>query len=301
MISILIPIYNQNIVKLVDELIEQCQKAKVAFEIICLDDGSQMRFRKKNQEINSRFCVNYVELTANIGRSRIRNRLCNLARYDWLLYLDCDVKPASKKFIRNYLDVLGSEASYVGGINYNRKLPKDKSKHLHWYYGHRRESRSSKRRNNNPESFFHSGNFMISRNVMLSHPFDDTEVGYGFEDIILGHEITKNGKKIIHINNPVIHKGLKEHKVFLEQQKEAVLKLARLYLDGTIRNTRLIKTHKFLLRFRLLRFFINSIHKRENNLIEGLLENPKQLIRLDLLKLYYFDKGLKGLKIKRNQ
>ena len=61
MLSILIPIYNRDVTKLVEELLDQCGKANIPFEILCFDDGSTEKWKKKNKVINARFGVNYVE------------------------------------------------------------------------------------------------------------------------------------------------------------------------------------------------------------------------------------------------
>ena len=99
MLSVLIPVHNCKIVKLVEELTRQCQAASIDFEVICLDDGSGNKIKEFNRVVSGLFGVNYVELSENVGRSRIRNKLGALARYDRLLFIDCDSKIISRKYI----------------------------------------------------------------------------------------------------------------------------------------------------------------------------------------------------------
>jgi len=136
MISILIPIYNFNVTALVQKLVDQCSKAKIHFEIICFDDGSSPKFKALNQPILNLMGVNYVELSENYGRSKIRNKLAKVAQYDYLLFLDCDSKIKYANFIKNYIKEIKREADVTyGGRYYKKGKPRAKSKVLHWKYG----------------------------------------------------------------------------------------------------------------------------------------------------------------------
>ena len=103
MLSILIPVFNNKVVKLVKELHDQCVRAKIKFEILVFDDGSREKIKQENKALNGIFGVNYLELSENIGRSRIRNKLAKTAGFPYLLYLDADSKINSRKFIKNYI------------------------------------------------------------------------------------------------------------------------------------------------------------------------------------------------------
>ena len=59
MISILIPIYNQDVTKLINELADQASRAKVAFEILAFDDASKEKYKLINRKVNHLFGVNY--------------------------------------------------------------------------------------------------------------------------------------------------------------------------------------------------------------------------------------------------
>lgn len=70
MLSILIPIYNYNIFNLVETVYKQSLECNIIFEIICLDDASNILFIP-NQEINRFKNTSYTLLKKNIGRSAI--------------------------------------------------------------------------------------------------------------------------------------------------------------------------------------------------------------------------------------
>ena len=88
MISILIPCYNYDITELTQKLHKQLNIVKKKFEIICVEDGSTDTFLNTN--IKKLTHVKYIKLHKNIGRSKIRNFLAMEAKFNWLLFIDCD-------------------------------------------------------------------------------------------------------------------------------------------------------------------------------------------------------------------
>lgn len=301
MLSILIPIYNNKVVKLVDELIYQCKRCKIDYEIICLDDMSKQKYRTDNGVVNGLMGVNYVELSENIGRARIRNRLAKLARYERLIFLDSDTKLAGKKFIKNYIDQFDESEIIVGGTKYDKKPPKNQKKLLHWTYGSKREAVSAKKRNRNPSRHFHTNNFSTTRTIALAHPFDESIKGYGYEDLALGEQLSRSSHAILHIDNPTIHRGLKEADDFLKDQKTASENLATLYYEGSIQNTKLIKTYQRVKKIGMRDLIMSSLSSRIEKMELGVKSHPKKLYKLDLIKLYYFDSALNNIHIEANE
>ena len=123
MLSILIPVYNFNIVPLVTELHEQATKASIPFEIIVLDDCSSELLRHQNKDVVNFPGVRFLELEKNIGRARIRNRLAEMAVYSTLLFLDCDSEIPSKNYIKHYLPWCDRLLVVCGGRSYKPDPP----------------------------------------------------------------------------------------------------------------------------------------------------------------------------------
>ena len=48
-------------------------------------------------------------------------------------------------------------------------------------------------RQQRPYQHFHTCNFVVSRDVMLTHPFDERFRRYGYEDVLFGKQL-KQGK-----------------------------------------------------------------------------------------------------------
>ena len=102
MLSILIPTYNYETTTLVKELNKQAILEDIEFEIIVGDDKStDLEIIKNNQEINSiQRCSYYVNIE-NLGRACNRNELVKKAKFEWILFLDCDVLPKDSNLILN--------------------------------------------------------------------------------------------------------------------------------------------------------------------------------------------------------
>ena len=101
-LSILIPCFNWNVYQLISNLATQCQKEynPDCYEIICVEDGSTCLF--ENNKITQLKNVQHQVLKNNIGRASIRNLLAKKAKFEWLLFIDCDSKIIKQDFIKNY-------------------------------------------------------------------------------------------------------------------------------------------------------------------------------------------------------
>lgn len=239
MLSVLVPVYNQTVVTLVKEICRQCEEAKIDFQVLVFDDGSTNDIRKSNEELSHEFGVNYVELSENIGRAKIRNRLAKMARYKYLIFLDGDSKVVRADFIETYL--LYAEQYHViyGGRVYQDDRPKDKTLRLHWNYGRTREALPAKKRTNDPYRSFQSNNFLIHDYVFKMVEFDAEIDGYGYEDILFADELNGRGIAIRHIDNPVEHDGLESCSQLVEKTKNAVENLVKLNKNGLLQDVRL--------------------------------------------------------------
>lgn len=288
MLSILIPIYNVDIRKLVLELHEQCTKAKVKFEIICFDDDSLSKYKEKNREVGSTIHVSYIELSENHGRSKIRNLLAQNSRYGTLLFLDSDSKIKRKKFIRNYIEKIESHPIIFGGRKYTSKPPQAKSKYLHWKYGSTRECPPQKKRNKYPYIYFHSNNFAIKKDVFDQVTFDISIQQYGYEDLVLGQSLQEAGHTIHHIDNPVWHTDLKNTDKFLSSIDMAIDNLAYLYYHDKLEKTRLTKLYRFLKHRELLGVFDKVYNRYQGKIKMNLHSEKPNLYYLDLYKLARF-------------
>tara|TARA_B100000497_G_C7628252_1_gene377534 strand:- start:324 stop:1247 length:924 start_codon:yes stop_codon:yes gene_type:complete len=288
MLSILIPIYEVKVEKLVIKLVKQCHGSKIEFEIICFDDGSSEKVKSANKAIDLIMGVNYVELSENKGRAKIRNLLAKMARYEYLLFLDCDSKITGKKFIEKYISNLDGRMVICGGRKYSQTPPKNEGKYLHWLYGTKRESKSMSYRKRKKAEFFHSNNFVIDKHTLFENPFDESISGYGYEDLALAHQITQRGIPIMHIDNPTVHEGLESVNDFIDKSIIATSNLWLLHKERRVPYTRLIKAYKFLDSYYLKNWFLRIINIRKDKFLANLRSQSPKLYNLDLLKLTHF-------------
>ncbi len=221
MLSILIPTFNYNIFPLVLELQNQLQQLDIEYEIIVLDDCSNL-YTFENQQVNKlKNCI-FEILPHNVGRSVIRNLLAKKAKFDNLLFLDADTMPQHSNFIKNYFFQINKTQKVVyGGIVYQKQKPQ-KRELLRWVYGQKREALNVIERQKNKYLSFLTLNFMISKSIFETIQFNENMPNLRHEDTLFSFDLKKNRIKISHIENPVIHLGIESSLVFIKKSEEAL-------------------------------------------------------------------------------
>ncbi len=237
MISVLVPVYQYNVVDLVESLSHQLEANGVVYEILVYDDCSLPDCKACNDPLKHLKNVIYVELNQNIGRSKIRNLLAEKANYENLLFLDCDIALPDNNFIDRYLNFSAKSYVTVGGICYRSEKPADSAKVLRWKYGHRREALTAAERNKRPYGAFKTANFFVTKTVFSRVKFSEEITGYGHEDTLFGYQLEQAAIPILHIDNPVYHDGLEDANVFISKSEQAVKNLYFLFMSGALANT----------------------------------------------------------------
>lgn len=222
MITICIPVFNFNITSLVNELSNQAKSLNIQYEIIIIDDCSE-NFKIKNKNICEKF--NYIELSENIGRAKIRNLFLKYAKYDYLLFLDCDSLIGTPNFLSKYVEIIDEAPNVVcGGRVYDKSRPK-REKMLRWKYGILRESKPCEIRRRFPNKSFMTSNFLINKKILEEIKFDERILQYGHEDTLFGFSLKKMNITITHIDNPVINGDVEQNSEYLNKTKESVINL----------------------------------------------------------------------------
>jgi len=222
MISVLIPIYNFNVAKLVKDLHAQLTYANVIFEIILGDDASTQPYN--NEKLTDLPGVTYFSLPENIGRAKMRNLLVEKANYPFLLFMDCDAAVSSDLYISNYIVEISRNSApvcIIGGVAYRPQKPNPKY-YLRWYYGKKREATDADIRNQKPYKSFTSFNAVFSKSIFDLVKFDESFSTYGNEDTFFGDQLRKTKIPVIHINNPLYHDGLDTNEDYLKKVETSV-------------------------------------------------------------------------------
>jgi len=253
MISVLIPIFNFDVRQFVKELSDQSALIQQPIEIVCLDDASASSFATLNAEIGDYPFVNYQISNHNLGRSGVRNKLVNLAKYDHLLFLDCDGRCVSDLYLSNYISQIASYDVIYGGRTYSEYAPDDHKLYFHWYIGSNREAVLMENRRKSPYKSFMTNNFMIRKEVYEKVKMNERLVGYGHEDTLFAIELKNAGFKIEHIDNPIEHIGIEPVDIFLEKSENGVRNLAVLIQEKKVGDSiRLVWAYNKLERFKAL-------------------------------------------------
>lgn len=289
MLSILIPIYQQDATTLVADLKAQCEKLGITYVILVYDDKSTIKWRRKNAPLQHEFGVNYIELSKNLGRAKIRNWLASAAPYDNLLFLDGDSKIVRKTFIKTYMDFAEQPYDAVfGGRRYKKTPPRSLRKRLHWKYGKTYESVPHTIRQKDPVLNFQSNNFMIKASALDKVKFDETIQTYGYEDLLFAEKLAGEGFSISHIDNPTEHLGLEYTEDFLAKNEEAIKNLIKLQASGQLKETRLSKYYKRLEKWHMQKLIPFVYRRLEKTLHDRLHRKDPDVRAFQLQKLYWY-------------
>jgi glycosyltransferase involved in cell wall biosynthesis len=259
MLSICIPVFNIVPLRLIKQLSEQISNENIEAEILLLDDASPNNIKDDLNKAQTIPKVSLHQASQNLGRAVARNRLAELAKYQYLLFMDCDSGIENKKYLHNYIKNARPNTVCCGGTSYETTKPQ-KSLMLRWKYGHQRESKSARTRNKNPYYAFTTHHFLIDKNTFKAIKFDSSIQGYGHEDSMFGLALKKHSIPIIHIDNPLLHLGLEPASVFLKKSEQAVKNLKTLYFKHKsdtdfIKSIQLLRFYEKQQKFKLILFW----------------------------------------------
>ena len=289
-ISILIPCYNWNISNFINKLHVLCiEELRLNdFEIICIEDGSSNYFA--NESVKDLKNVKHEILKKNIGRSAVRNLLAKKAKFEWLLFIDCDSKIATKDFIWNYLKPICLRAEippvhviagnhdtiYYGETLYEKKETKNT---LHQKYGDKVESKRKK-------DVFSSHHFLIHKSAFKQKQFDENITSYGYEDILFQ---IKHTCYFHHIKNPLYHIGLKSNEDFIKDCETGLKNLLQYTKNkNVIQNIKILKWASTLAFWGLNKPILFIFNMLKSLILTNLLSKNPSLFLFQFYKLGFF-------------
>ncbi len=300
MLSILIPVYNLDIKKLVYDLHQQLLHENFDWEIRCYEDGSTHTNFIANQKFITHLPnTTHIHIETNIGRAAIRNRLSQDAMYAYLLFLDADMQCVSNDFIKQYMLNINTADAIFGGVLYQKNKP-PKHAILRWKYGQVREQISAEKRNQNPYISLKTCNILITKQLMLAHPFDERLKQYGYEDTQHAIMLGAHNVNVTHINNALLHLGLEDAETFLYKSQLAMQNLAMLLHDSNwkhkLNDITIVKFYTKLNTWHMLKpillthFFIQVLIKK------NLSSAKPSLLLFDFYRLIYLIKFMQTQK-----
>ncbi|MDI1255172.1 MAG: glycosyltransferase [Flavobacterium sp.] len=274
MLSILIPIYNYNVLPLVTELYKQCAENNIAFEILCQDDASESIHNLENEKVNALPYCSFVSLQKNIAHRENRNSLAEQAKYAYLLFIDGDSIIIKSDYIKNYIANLHRFEIVYGGRLHPEKCP-SKVQQLRWKYGRFIEDKRTSERKKAPYQSLLFNNTVILKDCFDKVKFDRKMKKYGHDDTQLSYQLSLLHTTIIHIENPVEHGDIDTNAIYVAKTKSSLENLKALYDEHKIEPSfvKLLKLYDFLKKTGLIigvRFFYSIFNKPiYRNLVSG--------------------------------
>lgn len=287
-LSILIPVYNYGCLRLVKNLCRQAENCGLEYEIIVADDGStDAESLGENRTIGSLPHARFCELGENHGRAWIRNWLTRQACGQSLLYIDSDAQVCNPDFLKNYRPFMGTEKVVCGGIIHPDRLPSPDVS-LRYNYEKKMEPHFvAAERTKHPYANLRTFNFMMPRDVALSHPFDESITLYGYEDTMLGGWLQADKVPVVHIDNPLINGDIETNARFLAKTEESMHSLYNLRREMAD-HSRLLSHYRSLERFRLVGMAKCLFSLFRPLLRRQLLGTHPSVLLLQLYKLGYY-------------
>ncbi|MCX6253953.1 MAG: glycosyltransferase family A protein [Bacteroidia bacterium] len=285
MISLLIPVFDYDIVALVHSMKSAMGKVPEFCEILIGDDGSSAEYRGKYRSLEGDG-VKLVISEKNIGRDAIRNKLALEAKGDFLLFIDADamLPGTAEAYMLKWLPMMKVCRVLCGGTLYHESPPGDPDKLLRWKYGKRKEQLKAVERNKHPHVSFSTFNVLIDKSVFSKIRFNEELKQYGHEDTLMGYQLKKAGIDILHIDNGLMHEGLESNKDFLSKTKLGIENLSKLYDNVTDKKAfsetvRILRIYNRLKFFRLTRI-LTGIFIRYRDRMEIRLDSSNTSLRL---------------------
>jgi glycosyltransferase involved in cell wall biosynthesis len=210
-VSVLIPFLCDDPSELLNLLDEEAASVGGAVEIVVLDDGTRdaaLTARLTHQIRTMVLPVRLITLTANEGRSIGRNRLASAARGGSLLFLDSDMRPDHRRFLRDWADLAAREDPAVafGGFSL-LQAPTDARFAVHRAIAAKSECVPWMERARQPEKYVYTSNLLVRRDVFEAEAFDPGFTGWGWEDVEWAMRVSRRFR-VVHLDNTATHMGL---------------------------------------------------------------------------------------------
>ncbi|MGV9005363.1 MAG: glycosyltransferase family 2 protein [Brevundimonas sp.] len=234
-VSVLIPFLGDDPSALLALLDEEAGAVDGSVEIIVLDDGTRdpdLTRRLTTQIKAMTLPVQLLTLPRNEGRSIGRNRLATAARGGSLLFLDSDMRPDHRRFLRDWADLVAREDPPVafGGFSL-LQAPDEPRFAVHRAMAARSECVPYTVRARQPEKYVYTSNLLVRRDVFAAEAFDPGFSGWGWEDVEWAMRVSRRFR-VLHVDNPATHMGL-----------DTVAALAGKYEQSTFNFARVVSRH----------------------------------------------------------
>lgn len=229
-LSVLMPFLRDDPTELLALLDEEAASVDGAVEVVVLDDGTNdadLTARLTDKIKAMRLPARLITLPANEGRSRGRNRLASAARGGSLLFLDSDMKPDHRRFLRDWTDLVAREDPAVAFGGFSLLQAPDEARFaVHRAMATRSDCVPYTERARQPEKYVYTSNLLVRRDVFEAEAFDPGFTGWGWEDVEWAMRVSRRFR-VVHLDNPATHMGLDTVEALAAKYEQSAPNFAR--------------------------------------------------------------------------
>ena len=230
-LSVLTPFYRDDPRPLLRALDREAAALDGQVELVLLDDAGGDATLSRAVALAAEalaFPTRLIQLNANAGRAKGRNRLVEHSRGRHLLFLDSDMLPDRPDFLAAYLSVIGAEdpAVAVGGFSVEQ-VERRPEHALHRALALRAECIPAIERSRAAAKYVWTSNLLVRRDVFAAERFDEAFSGWGWEDTEWGVRVAARFG-IRHLDNPATHLGLDTAAALAAKYEQSPANFARM-------------------------------------------------------------------------
>ena len=229
-LSVLIPFLRDDPSELLGLLDEEASFLGGAVELIVLDDGTrdpELTARLTALAATMTLPVRLITLATNEGRSQGRNRLSTAARGGSYLFLDSDMRPDHRRFLKAWTDLVAAEDPAVafGGFSLLQASTAPRFS-VHRAMAERSECVPYIERAKQPEKYVYTSNLLVRRDVFEAETFDAGFTGWGWEDVDWAMRVSRRFR-VVHLDNAATHMGLDDVESLARKYEQSAPNFAR--------------------------------------------------------------------------
>jgi len=229
-VSVLIPFLRDDPAELLALLDEEASSVAGSVELIVMDDGTgdaELTERLRTQVREMALPTRLITLSRNEGRSKGRNRLAKAARGGSFLFLDSDMRPDHRRFLKDWADLTAREDPAVafGGFSL-LQAPEDRRFSVHRAMATKSECVPYMERARQPEKYVYTSNLLVRRDVFEAEAFDAAFTGWGWEDVEWAMRVSRRFT-VVHLDNPATHMGLDTVEALARKYEQSAPNFAR--------------------------------------------------------------------------
>lgn len=227
-LSALISAHREDAAPLIRALADEIERADLGgrVEIVVLDDDSgdddlAERAAAALAPLGGRGRL--IRLQAPMGRAAARNRLAAAANGAWFLFLDADMRPATKRFLGRWLEVIAQDSPWiaVGGVKAASVLTGAAASSLG------AALQPAVTPGGEASAVEPAASLLVHCDMLASEAFDESFLGHGWEDVEWAVRARRHAPILV-VEAPAVRSPSTDEAAARERCRSAARNFARL-------------------------------------------------------------------------